>query len=65
MCLPHWRMVPKDMQDAVWANYKRGQEVRKDPTEEYLDITRMARLHVAEHEGLELTDTERHMLGVA
>ena len=63
MCLSHWRMVPRAMQDAVWANYKRGQEIRKDPTDEYLDVTKKARLYVAEREGIELTDIERRILG--
>jgi hypothetical protein len=36
MCLPHWRMVPRDLQRAVWATYVPGQEVRKDPTPEYI-----------------------------
>ena len=48
-------MLPRAMQDAVWANYKRGQEIRKDPTEEYLRVAREARLYVADHEGIELT----------
>jgi hypothetical protein len=55
-------MVPKAMQDAVWANYRRGQEVRKDPTEEYLKVTREVRLYVAEREGIELSDIERRIL---
>ena len=62
MCLKHWRMVPKSMQDEVWANYRRGQEVRKDPTENYLDVTKRVRLYVAEREGVELSAVERHML---
>mgnify|MGYP001575070721 CR=1 FL=1 len=36
MCLPHWRLVPLPLQRAVWATYVPGQEVRKDPTQEYL-----------------------------
>ncbi|MGH2588108.1 MAG: hypothetical protein ACRDJE_24570, partial [Dehalococcoidia bacterium] len=35
-CLPHWRQVPRILQRAVWAAYRPGQEVRKDPTPEYL-----------------------------
>lgn len=37
MCAKHWRMVPKVLQDEVWALYIPGQEVTKDPTIEYLE----------------------------
>lgn len=37
MCPPHWRMVPKDLQQAVWANYRPGQCDDKDVTRAWLD----------------------------
>jgi hypothetical protein len=52
MCRRHWRMVPGSLQDAVWATYRRGQERRKDPTQEYLAAARAAVLAVAEREGI-------------
>jgi hypothetical protein len=42
MCRRHWAMLPKEMRDAVWREYHQGQEVRKDPTPEYLEVTREA-----------------------
>lgn len=36
MCREHWRMVPAALKRRVWATYVPGQEVRKDPTAEYL-----------------------------
>lgn len=33
MCAPHWRMVPRPLQAAVWASYRTGQEVDKQPSE--------------------------------
>lgn len=50
MCLRHWRMVPRKLQVAVWAAYVPGQEIRKDPTAEYLDAQRAAVRAVAEKE---------------
>ncbi len=38
MCKPHWFALPKAMRDEIWVGYVPGQEVRKDPTDEYLDI---------------------------
>jgi hypothetical protein len=35
-------MVPADLQSAVWKNYRRGQEVDKNPSAAYLDIARQA-----------------------
>jgi len=40
MCPPHWRMVPRRLQSELWAVYVPGQEVRKDPTGEYLAVAR-------------------------
>lgn len=51
MCLRHWRMVPRDLQKRVWAEYVPGQEVRKDPTDSYLDVQREAVDVVARKEG--------------
>lgn len=36
MCFHHWRMVPRDLQTAVWDTYRPGQERTKDPSPEYL-----------------------------
>jgi len=36
----------------VWEEYVPGQEVRKDPTEEYLEVTRIAIEAVAEKESV-------------
>jgi hypothetical protein len=35
-------MVPADLQRAVWATYRRGQEIRKDPSRAYLAATQAA-----------------------
>lgn len=37
MCIKHWRMVPEVLRDAIWATYRRGQEIDKNPSEAYLD----------------------------
>lgn len=53
MCARHWRMVPRLQQARVWATYRRGQEVRKDPTPEYLAAMREAIATVAQREHVE------------
>jgi hypothetical protein len=50
MCRRHWAMVPKPLQDAIWANYVPGQERRKNPTMAYLEAAMEARNAVAEAE---------------
>jgi hypothetical protein len=42
MCKKHWYMLPKDKQRAIWREYRDDQEVRKDPTEKYLEVARDA-----------------------
>jgi hypothetical protein len=51
MCRRHWWMVPKPLRDAVWAEYRPGQEVDKRPSNEYMDAQRAAVAAVAEREG--------------
>lgn len=51
-CRRHWAMVPHAIQRAVWAHYVPGQEIRKDPTPEYLEVMRDAIDAVAAKEAL-------------
>jgi hypothetical protein len=51
MCARHWRMVPRPLRAEIWATYVPGQEIRKDPTEEYLDVAHRAVHAVAAKEG--------------
>jgi hypothetical protein len=45
-------MVPKNLRDEVWRTYVIGQEIRKDPTGEYLDAMNAAINAVADKEGV-------------
>ena len=51
MCRWHWFMVPHELQKEVWRTYVAGQEIRKDPTTEYLIAARRAIDAVALREG--------------
>lgn len=42
MCRKHWYMVPITLRRAIWAAYVPGQEERKDPSEEYLEVAQHA-----------------------
>lgn len=52
MCPRHWRMVPKALQQAVWANYAAGQEITKTPSAEYLKAAQAAISAVQKAESL-------------
>jgi hypothetical protein len=47
MCADDWRLVPPALQRAIWRAYVPGQEVRKDPTTEYVVVAREAIAAVA------------------
>ena len=36
MCYAHWQKVPKRLQSQVYKYYRVGQEIDKQPSEEYL-----------------------------
>lgn len=42
MCLKHWRMLPSQFQGDIWRHYVPGQEIRKDPTNEYIKAQQRA-----------------------
>lgn len=50
MCPAHWRRVPKRIQAQIWKHYVPGQELRKDPTPEYLAVMQSAINAVAAYE---------------
>jgi hypothetical protein len=41
-CRPHWFMLPKRLRDAIWATYRPGQEITKDPSPAYLEAAQAA-----------------------
>lgn len=51
MCLKHWKMVPKAVQDLIWAHYRPGQEIDKKPTVAYLAVAFVSISCVALKEG--------------
>jgi len=51
MCARHWRMVPRRLQSALWANYRRGQERTLTPSAAYLRAAADCVRSVAEQEG--------------
>lgn len=51
MCRTHWYRLPKAMRDAIWAAYRPGQEIRKDPTPEYLAVARRCIAYLAQRDG--------------
>lgn len=40
-CAPHWHQTRKTLQNAIWNEYRAGQEERKDPTDRYLAIQQL------------------------
>ncbi len=50
MCARHWRMVPRKLQRRVWATYRPGQEIDKQPSAEYLEAQQAAVAAVRQRE---------------
>lgn len=51
MCKPHWSMVPRAQQRALWAAYRPGQERDMQPSPEYLRAAAACVEAVARAEG--------------
>lgn len=41
-CRQHWFLLSQSLQHQIWKHYVPGQEIRKDPTPEYLAAMRDA-----------------------
>ena len=52
MCKRHWFMLPRSRRDEVWAAYVPGQERRKDPSDQYVQVPMSAVKWLARKEGL-------------
>jgi len=52
MCRPHWSSLPRPMQRAVWAGYRKGQELDWLISEAYADAATAAVRFVADQEGV-------------
>ena len=37
-CKRHWFKLPKNLRDLIWLHYRPGQEIDKNPSQEYLDV---------------------------
>ena len=42
MCKFHWYALPNKIRDAIWDEYRPGQEIRKNPSLRYLAVQRLA-----------------------
>lgn len=54
-CRPHWFMLTPILRARIWATYVPGQEMRKDPSDEYLrvadQVQQWCRDYIARKEG--------------
>lgn len=41
-CKPHWYKLPKRIRDAIWREYRPGQEIDKRPSLRYLAVQQLA-----------------------
>lgn len=48
-CKPHWFQLPKRLRDKIWETYQPGQEVRMDPSPEYLAVAHEVQEWIAVH----------------
>jgi hypothetical protein len=46
-CKPHWFALPKKIRDAIWNEYRPGQEDDKQPSLRYMAVQRLAVAHTA------------------
>ena len=46
-CRPHWYSLPRHLRALIWKTYRRGQEVRKDPSPEYVEAARAVQRWIA------------------
>jgi hypothetical protein len=50
-CSAHWFKLPKYLRDRVWDVYIPGQELRMDPSAEYLEVALEVQEWIEAHHG--------------
>ena len=48
-CKRHWLLLPKSLRNKIWASYRPGQEVDKQPSKAYLDVARSVQDWIQTH----------------
>ncbi len=52
VCRKHWQRLPKVFQEAIYREYRKGQEISKTPTSRYIAVQRAAVSILAKKDGL-------------
>lgn len=47
-CRKHWAMLPRQLQNRIWATYRPGQEITKTPSREYVEVARAVQAWIAD-----------------
>ena len=42
-CLQHWKRLPQEIRDKIWATYRKGQEIDQRPSPAYVEAAQEAR----------------------
>jgi len=48
-CKTHWFKLPARLRNRIWATYRPGQEITKDPSDAYLTVAREVQQWIAEN----------------
>lgn len=48
-CYRHWSMLPKGIQGWIWSAYRPGQEITKNPSDEYIKAASAAKRYALNH----------------
>lgn len=50
-CKGHWFTLPKHLRERIWATYRRGQEITKSPSPEYIEAALEVQRWIAAFKG--------------
>lgn len=64
MCLRHWRMVPKSLQNAVWRAYREAPASGRGRNRAYCTACADAVEYVAKREGVDERNSYRRILNM-
>ena len=59
-CREHWFTLPQVLRSAIWAHYRPGQEIDKNPSKEYLNVANRVQKWCREYEQKKHAQQERN-----
>lgn len=58
-CRTHWKLLPRNLRNAIWRAYSPGQEVTGTPSQKYIETARRVQAWIGQNHAADASDTDQ------